>query len=140
MFFKKQKQPPEVFFRKGVLKKFAILTEKHLCWSLFLIKLQARPATLLKRASNTGVSLWVLRHFYNVFHWLVSKPNDFSTKFAAARIPKINAVWNKQGFSAFLVKSNSKQIIIIIIILIIIIIVIFMSNSKIIVIFMSNSS
>ena len=36
-----QKQPPEVFFKKGVLKNFANLTEKHLCWSLFLIKMEA---------------------------------------------------------------------------------------------------
>ena len=35
-FLKKQKQPPE----KVVLKKFAIITGKQLCWSLFIIKLQ----------------------------------------------------------------------------------------------------
>ena len=29
------RQPPEVFFKKAVLKNFAILTGKHLCWSLF---------------------------------------------------------------------------------------------------------
>ena len=54
-----QKQPPEVFFKKDVLKNFANLTEKHLCWSLFLIKMEAwGPATLLKRDSNTDVFLW----------------------------------------------------------------------------------
>ena len=36
-----QKQPTEVFFKKDVLKNFANFTGKHLCWSLFLIKLQA---------------------------------------------------------------------------------------------------
>ena len=36
-----QKQPPEVFCKIGVLKNFANFTEKHLCWCLFLIKLQA---------------------------------------------------------------------------------------------------
>ena len=36
-----QNQPPEVFCKKGVLKNFANFTGKHLCWSLFLIKLQA---------------------------------------------------------------------------------------------------
>ena len=35
---KKKKQPFAVFFRIGVLKNFAIFTEKHLCWSLFLYK------------------------------------------------------------------------------------------------------
>ena len=36
-----QKQPSEVFFKKGVYINFANFTEKHLCWSFFLIKLQA---------------------------------------------------------------------------------------------------
>ena len=41
--------------KKAVLKNFAIFTGKRLCWGLFLIKLQvSRPATLLKRDSNTG--------------------------------------------------------------------------------------
>ena len=31
----------ELFYKKGVHKKFANFTGKHLCWSLFLIKLQA---------------------------------------------------------------------------------------------------
>ena len=45
-----QKHPLEVFFKKVVLKNFSNFTAKHLCWSLFLIKLQnLRPATLLKR-------------------------------------------------------------------------------------------
>ena len=30
----------QMFFKTGVLKNFAIPTGKHLCWSLFLIKLQ----------------------------------------------------------------------------------------------------
>ena len=40
-FKKIQKQPPEVFCKKAVLKNFAIFigrTGKHLYWSLFLIK------------------------------------------------------------------------------------------------------
>ena len=32
-----KKQPPVVFYKKSVLKKFLIFTGKHLCWSLFLI-------------------------------------------------------------------------------------------------------
>ena len=39
--FPLQKQPPEVFYKEAVLKNFAIFTAKHLCWSLFLIKLHA---------------------------------------------------------------------------------------------------
>ena len=39
--YRSQGQPTEVFNKKAVLKSFAILTGKHLFWSLFLIKLQA---------------------------------------------------------------------------------------------------
>ena len=35
-----QKQPPEVFYKKTVLKNFAIFIGKKLGWSLFLIKWQ----------------------------------------------------------------------------------------------------
>ena len=34
-------QPSEVLYKKAVLRYFVMLTEKHLCWSLFLITLQA---------------------------------------------------------------------------------------------------
>ena len=45
-------------FRIGVHINFAILTGKHLCYGLFLIKFKGwRPAILLKRDSNTGVVL-----------------------------------------------------------------------------------
>ena len=44
--------------KKGVLKKFADFTRKHLCWNLFSMKLRAfSPATILKRDFNTGVFL-----------------------------------------------------------------------------------
>ena len=36
-----QKQPPDVFHKKAVLKKCAIFAKKHLCWNLIIIKLQA---------------------------------------------------------------------------------------------------
>ena len=42
----------QMFFKIGALKNFANFKGKHLCWSLFLIKLQApRPTILLKRDS-----------------------------------------------------------------------------------------
>ena len=54
----------QIYFKIGVLKNFANFIRKQQCWSLFLIKLQAwRPATLLKRDSNTGVFLWNLWNF-----------------------------------------------------------------------------
>ena len=40
LFQKRQKKPPEMFWEKGVLKNCANFIEKHLFWSLFLIKLQ----------------------------------------------------------------------------------------------------
>ena len=41
---------PEVFCKKGVLKKFSKLTEKHLCQSFYFNKVAVlRPATLLKK-------------------------------------------------------------------------------------------
>ena len=48
-----------MFFKTGVNRNLAILTGKHLFWSLFLIKLQAvRPnfQFRLKRDFNTGDS------------------------------------------------------------------------------------
>ena len=33
-----QKQPPEVYYKKAILKNYAIFTTKHLFWCLFLIK------------------------------------------------------------------------------------------------------
>ena len=54
----------QMFFKTGVLKNFGIFTGKHLCWSLFLIKLLAwSPATVLKRES-TQVFSW---EYYEVF-------------------------------------------------------------------------
>ena len=42
--------------KKAVLKTFAILPGKHMCWSFFLIKLQtSRMATLLKKKTTTQV-------------------------------------------------------------------------------------
>ena len=45
-------------FKIGVLQNYAIFTGKQLCWSLFLIK------NLIK----TGVFLWILGNFYELFH------------------------------------------------------------------------
>ena len=43
----------EMFFKIDILKNFAIITGKHLCWSPFLIKLHTwRSAALLNRDSH----------------------------------------------------------------------------------------
>ena len=45
-----QKQSPEVFYKKAVVEKLAIFTERHLCWGPFLIKNIAKSlrAAILK--------------------------------------------------------------------------------------------
>ena len=55
--------------KKGVLKNFANFTEKHLCWNLLLLKLQALQALQLyfKKDSNTGFFLWNLRNFKSIY-------------------------------------------------------------------------
>ena len=45
------KQPMEMFCKKRYFKNFTNFTGKHLCWS------RARPATILRSDSNTGVFL-----------------------------------------------------------------------------------
>ena len=57
-----------VLWKKGVLRNFAKFTGKHLCRSLFLIKLQASGLQLYqKRNSGTVVFLWTLRNSKNTF-------------------------------------------------------------------------
>ena len=72
-----------MFFKIDSLKSFAIFTGKHLCWGLFLIKLHTfRPATFLKRDSNTGVSCAYCEIFKNSFFYrnpLVAAPESPTT-------------------------------------------------------------
>ena len=68
-----------VFFKIGVIKHFAIFTRKHLCWSLFLIKLQIwRAATLLKRLQHRYFSANIAHFFRTAFfienlRWLLAR-------------------------------------------------------------------
>ena len=58
----------QMFFKIGSIKNFAIFTGKHLCWGLFLIKLQVwRSATFLKIDSDTGASCGYYKIFKNSF-------------------------------------------------------------------------
>ena len=58
----------QLFFELSGIKNFAIFTGKHLYSGPFLIKLQVfRPATFLKRDSNTGVSCGYCEIFKNSF-------------------------------------------------------------------------
>ena len=74
---------------------FANLTGKDLCWSLFLIKLQAsRQASLWKRDFNTGVFLWNVKQN--------TSGGCFWTRFGAES--KCNAlrtiIWQSTDFKA----------------------------------------
>ena len=61
-----QKQPPEVFWKKGVLSNFRKFTGKHLCECLFLIKLQASVSE--KRESGTFCEV-SKNNFFTEHHW-----------------------------------------------------------------------
>ena len=64
---------------KSVLKKFTTFSGKHLRWSHFLTKLLVwRLLTLLKRESNSGVFLWILRHFKEDLFWITSANDRLS--------------------------------------------------------------
>ena len=57
-YFKRQKQPFADDLKVDTVIDFAIFTEKHLCWSLFLITLQALSCTiLLERDSITAKNI-----------------------------------------------------------------------------------
>ena len=70
----------QMFFKVDVLKNFVIFAGKHLCWSYFLIKLQAWTSPIvLKRDSNTGVFLWILRNFSEYLFWRTFANGYFCT-------------------------------------------------------------
>ena len=62
--------------KKAVLKNFAIFTGKHLCWSLFLVKLQAfRPFYRTPMVATSGKSdLEIQKKKKSVFLLLVDIP------------------------------------------------------------------
>ena len=71
-----------MFFKIDVLKILANFTGKDLCWSLFLLRLEAwRNGTLLRRDSekgvflcNRGVFLWKLKKIKNAFFFYSMHP------------------------------------------------------------------
>ena len=74
----KQKQPPEVFYKKSVLRDFTKFTGKHLCQSLSFNKVAGlSSATLLKKRLAQVFSC----EFYEIF-----KNNFFTGHFWTASI------------------------------------------------------
>ena len=87
-----------IFFKIYIFKNFSTFTEKHLCWNLFLIKLQtSRPATqVLKRDCNTGVFLRILKKIKNSFfiEHFVAAFFYSSRTFAALNFESTSVWWN----------------------------------------------
>ena len=83
--------------RKPILKNFAIFTGKHLCWSLFLSKLQAvRPAILSNTNYNTGIFLWMWRNFQDHLFWEISANGCFSSsrnRKIGCKYPSLNLIF-----------------------------------------------
>ena len=80
----------QVFFNIDILKNFVIFTGKHLCWNLFLIKLQTwRPAAILKRDSNISIfalkiakflrTAFFIEHFFYTWLLLHNRPLSDNT-------------------------------------------------------------
>ena len=62
------KQPPEVFYEKGVLENLATCTEKHLFQSLFFNKITGlKPTTLFKKEILAPVFSCECEFFKNIF-------------------------------------------------------------------------
>ena len=100
----RSQQPPEVFWKKGVLKKLSNFTEKYLCWILASIKFQAfRSATLLKKLRHRCFSVNIakfLKHFHSptlpIYQMKVYKErNNFipRTIFWKCLVPLSKGVW-----------------------------------------------
>ena len=67
-----------MFLKIVVLKNLEKSIGKHLCWSLFLIKLPAfSPATSLKRDSSTAVFLRIFKNTFFTEH-LWTTPYDYT--------------------------------------------------------------
>ena len=61
------------------IKNFTTFTGKHLCWSLFLIKLQVlKPVSLLKGDCNTGLSIPIIFRVTTLTQELLFRSNYFS--------------------------------------------------------------
>ena len=71
-----QKQALEAFYKIGVLKKLANFTGKHLCHSLFLIKLQDDACNFTRKETPT---LMVSSEFFEIFKNSFFKEHPWAT-------------------------------------------------------------
>ena len=90
-----QKQPPEVFFEKDVIKNFANFTRKHLCWSLFFNRVTGqRACSFIKKRLQHRCVLVKLAKFYKqlLIKWYVI---NIITKNKSG-VLHLNKIWFKR--------------------------------------------
>ena len=64
-----QKQPPEVFHKKAILKHFVIFTGKRLCWGLFFNKVTGHQTCIFIKKRLQHVFLWILGNLLEHLFW-----------------------------------------------------------------------
>ena len=98
------------------LKNFANFAGKHLCWSLFLIKLQvASPQVcnfIKKKHSNTGVFLWNLQSFKD-HHFLQNTSGGFASRsqFLTSKLTNLNRmfIWQEAPHNIILTQERANR-------------------------------
>ena len=105
-----QKWPPGCSIKKAVLKNFAIFTGKHLCWSLFLIKVKAF-STPISKSICEGLLLVILplHHHIEVATILLYSIGDFWRPLATLGSWKTLNYRQKQPSRGVLRKSVLKK-------------------------------
>ena len=86
----------QIIFEIDILKNFAILTGKHLCWSLFLIKLRNFQEQFFYRTFPVAASDYQQHtnpsFFLYALHLILNLQNIFSIK---PRVEKVNFFYIK---------------------------------------------
>ena len=91
----------EVFYKKGVLKDFKNFIGKHLCWSLFLIKLQAWHLFWRTSADDCDFALHSHDSLLLIRFTLCSTPSFSSSLLPLIISPKFVFGSNLKGFREF---------------------------------------
>ena len=105
-----QKQPPEMFCKKGVLINFAKFTGKHLCQTLFFNKVAGATCVFSRICYFSRPGLILLRriitpHHTKVFLWLaVFVIDEFYITMFLNRSFKVIWVFKYKDWSAYLRK------------------------------------
>ena len=86
---------PEIPYKRDIHKIFAKFTEKHMCWNVFVLKLQDwQPVTLLITGSTTIVS-WRIWHVFFILSYTKNTPGAVSFLFTEkfGRMSKERCIW-----------------------------------------------